>query len=249
MNSQRAIHVAFLPSIAREDQIRDHAIVVIDILRATTTIVTALYHGASEIIPCAEIDQARRIAGESDPRGLLGGERQGLRIPGFDLGNSPSEYSRAAIGGRRIVLATTNGTPAMEVCRPAKVVWIAAFSNLSAAVQKISNEPNLTLICAGTDGRVTGEDVLFAGYMIERMNADSGQTTYNDQAEIARGAWRDACRRIEKGEKLSAILGLTHGGRNLIRNGLQADVEMCAEIDRVDTVPQLDVGRWSIRIP
>lgn len=249
MNSERAIHVVFLPSIAREDQIRDHAMAVIDILRATTTIVTALHHGASEVIPCSEIDQARSIAGASDPRGLLGGERKGLRIPGFDLGNSPNEYSPATVGGRRVVLATTNGTPAMEVCRQAKVVWIAAFTNVRAVVEKLRNEPRVTMICAGTDGRVTGEDVLFAGYMIERMREDTDKNSYNDQAVIALAAWREACRRIEAGEKLSVILGQTHGGRNLIRNGLQADVETCAEIDRVDTVPQLDLNHWSIRIP
>lgn len=248
-DSVRSVNVVFLSSQAGHDQIADHAVVVIDVLRATTTIITALQNGAHEIIPCAEIEQARALATTTDPPGILGGERKGLRIPGFDLGNSPAEYTPDIIRGRRIIMATTNGTPAMAACRSAKVVWIAAFINLSAIVQRMREEPKITFLCAGTNGLVTGEDVLFAGCALEQLMSDGLARGCNDQAMLALAAWRDTHRRTESGERLAEILAQTHGGRNLVQNGLGADVATCAEIDRSSVVPQLDLSAWSIRVP
>src|SRR5437868_6038312 len=119
------LSVHFLPALADPEELRDATAVVIDLLRASTTICYALAAGAREVIPCLEVDDARRTAADlaaSPP--VLGGERKGIRIEGFDLGNSPDEYRPDTVGGRTVVFTTTNGTAAMQRCRPARRVLI-----------------------------------------------------------------------------------------------------------------------------
>ena len=104
-----------LPTLVATDDLRDQAAVVIDVLRATTTVAAALASGARAIFPCQELAEARTLAAAGSPPRLIGGERGGQRVPGFDFGNSPAEYHPAAVRDREIVLTTTNGTRAMEL--------------------------------------------------------------------------------------------------------------------------------------
>jgi 2-phosphosulfolactate phosphatase len=247
--SERRIEVQFLPSIVSPEQLRDHVVVVIDVLRATTTIITALQNGAAQIIPCGTIDEAREWVVRFQPRGLLGGERNGSKIPGFDLGNGPPEYSAEVVRDQTIVLATTNGTPAMAVCREAKCVWIGGFINAQAIVKRTRAESLVTFLCAGTDGRITGEDVLFAGCAIERLQRVGANAKLNDQATLALWSWNEACKKIALGTPLADLLAEMHGGRNLVRKGMRGDIDFCAVIDRFDCVPELDLGEWTISIP
>jgi 2-phosphosulfolactate phosphatase len=246
---ERKIEVQFLPALIRSEQLRDHGIVVVDVLRATTTIITALHNGASQVIPCGTIEEARQLAGKFAPHGLLGGERNGSKIPGFDLGNGPPEYSQERVRGKTVVLATTNGTPAMAVCREAKRVWIGAFINTQAIVERIRDEPRVTFLCAGTDGRITGEDVLFAGCAIARLQREDATAKLNDQASLALWSWKEVRQQVAAGRALADILVEMHGGRNLVRKGMRGDIEYCAGIDRFDSVPELDLAAWTIRIP
>lgn len=246
--TERKIDAVFLPSLVQPENLREHAVVVIDVLRATTTIITALQNGASKIIPCVEIEDAQK-ARMVLQRGLLGGERKGLKIEGFDLGNSPLEYSPQVVAGQTIFMATTNGTPAMKVCREAKSVLIGGFINAQAIVNRLKDERLVTFLCAGTDGRITGEDVLFAGCAIERLQRAGVSAKLNDQATLALLAWRESCRQVAAGTTLADILADMHGGRNLVRNGMRADIEYCAVLDRVAFVPQLDLESSTIRIP
>src|SRR5205823_10380648 len=138
-------------------------VVVIDVLRATTTIVHALAAGAREVVPCLEVEDARRIAAELGKAAILGGERRGLPIPGFDVGNSPAEYTRQRVGGKTVVFTTTNGTRAMQRCKFASRVLLGAFVNFSAVCRELAVVDHVALVCAGTDGHVTREDTLLAG--------------------------------------------------------------------------------------
>src|SRR3989339_400165 len=139
-------------------------VVVIDVLRASTTIIHALNAGAAEIIPCGEVEQARALAADF-PREevVLGGERGGLPIDGFDLGNSPSEYTPDRVAGRTIVFTTTNGTRAMMRCRKAGRVLIGAFVNASAVAEQLVGCERISLLCAGTEGEYSRDDILMAG--------------------------------------------------------------------------------------
>src|SRR5262249_7524926 len=132
----------------------------------------ALAAGATSVVPCGEVDEARRLAAQARAQTvLLGGERGGLRIPGFDLGNSPGEYTREVAAGKTLVFTTTTGTLALIRAKEASRVLIGALVNLGAVVELLAEEAGpVHLVCAGTEGRVTLEDVLCAGAIAHWFN-------------------------------------------------------------------------------
>ncbi len=168
---------AELPALAGRD-LRDTACVVFDVLRATSTFVTALHHGAKAVIPVAEISEALALR-QKLPGVLLGGERDGVKIRAsqtgggdFDLGNSPREYTPEIVCGKTIVSTTTNGTRALRACARAQTVLATSFLNLTATAQFIRQlQPRqILLVCAGTRENVADEDVLAAGALCEILD-------------------------------------------------------------------------------
>ena len=252
----RTINVHLLPSLVAPEDLAGKIVVVIDVLRATTTIVHALAAGAVEVIPCLEIDEALRIAGESVATSIRGGERGGRKIEVFDLGNSPLDYTPAKVGGRSVVFTTTNGTRALMRCRSARRVLIGAFVNFSAVCRALAEEDVIEIVCAGTDGHVTREDTLLAGAIVDELSRgiDSrtlprgeGGVQINDQAEIAADAWRSAIGDLTGQSPLSTAMRRSRGGRNLIEIGQENDIDIAAQIDKFDIVPELDLMKWRIR--
>ena len=248
------IRVHFLPQLVAPGELAGGASVVIDVLRATTTITAALAAGAREVIPCLEVDDARREAANL-PAGqaVLGGERGGLKIDGFDLGNSPSDYTPATVGHKSLVFTTTNGTRAMLHARAADEIWLAALVNVSAVVSRCAERKRIDILCAGTGGKITREDVLLAGAIVARLTAPAGDrnrpvspphgVALNDQAAIARDAWLLAVA-APGTQPLADLLGKelrqTQGGRNLAALHLEADLADAAAIDRYTIVPRFD---------
>jgi 2-phosphosulfolactate phosphatase len=239
------IRAHLLPQLVEPAELAGGLAIVIDVLRATTTITAALAAGAREVIPCLEIDDARRWAANL-PSGqtVLGGERQGVRIEGFDHGNSPREYTAQAVGGRTVVFTTTNGTRAMLHARAAREVRLGAFVNLSAVVAIAARHERVDLICSGTGGKITREDVLLAGAIAARLTA-AAAAELNDQAAIARAAWLEAMDDVGADStalaaRLAATLRETQGGRNLKRLGLESDIDDAAALDRFSIVPKLE---------
>jgi len=229
--------------------------IVIDVLRASTTIITALAHGAAGVRPVLTIDESRAlIAGFGSGSGvLLGGERGGLRIDGFDLGNSPLEYSRARVAGRRIVITTTNGTAALDACRAASEVLIGAMVNRAAVAARARElavahgTPDIHLVCAGTDGEVTEEDLLAAGAILDAASRLPGADgdTLEASATAALETFRSVLSAVADTGAASAItaaFATSRGGRNLIELGMQADLPAAAAIDSLTVVPRLDRG-------
>ena len=238
--------------------------VVIDVLRASTTIISALAHGAAGIRPVLTIDEARALAAGggpgSSPDALLGGERGGLRIEGFDLGNSPLEYSRDRVAGRRIVITTTNGTAALDACSAAVEVLIGAIVNRSAVAaraRELAKAHGITaihLVCAGTDGHVTEEDLLTAGAILDAGSRlpGAGDDTLDASATASLEAFRGVLSAAagDKGSvadasaasAIAAAFATSRGGRNLIDLGMQADLPAAASIDSLSVVPRLDRG-------
>lgn len=254
MASTRTIKAYFLPALAPADDVADAAVVVIDVLRATTVIAHALAAGASEVIPCLEVaDALRAAAGLPQGQAVLGGERDGLRIDGFDLGNSPDEYCRESVGGKTVVFTTTNGTKAMQHCRQARRVLLGSFVNASEVARAVQSESKLRILCAGTRGEITREDVLFAGFVADhllgQMEADAGTYEVNDQLLIARDEWQAFVNHVAGGDMsdgLAAALRSTQGGRNLKQIGLDRDIDTAAQFDHLRLVPQLDLRAWKI---
>jgi 2-phosphosulfolactate phosphatase len=247
MPPTRQIDVYLLPALVDPVELEGKTVVVIDVLRATTTIVHALAAGASEVAPCEEIDDAKKLRATLGGQAVLSGEREGLPIPGFDLGNSPAEYTRERVAGKTLVFTTTNGTRAMHRCRHAARVLLGAFVNFSAVCRELSDDDRIALICAGTDGHVTREDTLLAGAMVDDLSR-SKKCELNDQAEIAADAWQTAVRLLTD-RPLGLMLRDSRGGRNLIDTGQENDIDLAAQIDKFDIVPQLDLITWRIRLP
>ena len=215
--------IALLP----QRDLTDTTCVVFDVLRATSSMITGLASGATEIHPVCTIDEARALKLQL-PDAVLGGERQGDLIPGFDVGNSPSEYT--ALAGRRIITTTTNGTVALRACEGAERVLIAAILNLGAVAAALRTlEPkNVLLVCAGTFETFALEDGYAAGLLI----AELGDVTTTD---AARTLERLA---VSYPDPLSALRA-ARNGQALAGSGRAADVEWCAQRSWYKVVGQM----------
>ncbi|MFN8624136.1 MAG: 2-phosphosulfolactate phosphatase [Chloroflexota bacterium] len=219
--------------------------VVFDILRATSTIVTALDAGAAAVIPVADIEGALAWR-RRDPSVLLGGERHGVRIGpeltggvAFDLGNSPREHTPERVAGHTIVTTTTNGTRALHACRGAASVLAAAFLDLGAVAAHLLAEPpaRLLLVCSGTYEEAAYEDTLAAGALADRLWDRYGPDA-SDSAQLARTAWRAAA-----GDLLGAMAMSRNARRLLAHPTLAGDVAACLRIDVSGTVARLEGDR------
>ncbi|MGD2046286.1 MAG: 2-phosphosulfolactate phosphatase [Gemmatimonadota bacterium] len=216
-----------------QGDLADRLVVVIDVVRATTTIVEALANGARGIYPTDSTEEAVKLAhslGRDDA--LLCGERRGQKVEGFDLGNSPADFTPDAVGGKRLVMSTTNGTTAFSLAHESERVLACAFTNLSAVAEEVSGVEELVVLCAGREGRFSMADALCAGHLIARLVQESEDDhELNDAAMAAKTlASRKPSKRL--------LLG-TAGGKALVEIGLEDDLEICVEIDRHDFVAEM----------
>lgn len=201
------------------------AAVVIDVLRATTTAVTALAHGASSVVARTDVEEAFAARAELEGRGenpLLGGERGGFKVPGFDLGNSPREYEGGVVRGRPLVLCTSNGTAALERCRPAARLYAASFLNAEATAAAVTRHVDpVTLCCAGKEGAPALEDVCCAGRVATLLVATYDYDV-DDATTLALLAWG------RYGEEVAEMLRRCSHGRYLAGLGFEADLEFAS---------------------
>jgi 2-phosphosulfolactate phosphatase len=205
--------------------------IVFDVLRATSSILTGLAHGAEEIRPVVSIDEAF-AARVQWPDAVLGGERFGDRIDGFDLGNSPQEYCRDGL--RRIVTTTTNGTVALRACEAAREVWVGALLNMQALVGRLRQTApeRVLLVCAGTFRELALEDVLAAGMLA----CACPEATLTDAAHVARALYLQY-----QGRELTGLEQSKNGGV-LRASGRGGDVLWCAQISRFPVIGILRDG-------
>ena len=251
------LNVYALPAFADPQELAGGVAVVIDVLRATTTIAYALEAGAREVIPCLEVDEARAMA-DNLPKGeaVLGGERGGVAIPGFDLANSPEQFTPQRVAGKTVIFTTTNGTAAMVHARRAARILAGAFVNVTAVAGQLAGCEQIHLICAGTRGRYGADDILLAGMLAERLRQQGGIEYHeNPQAVMARESWLATftsaqARGAEPLEPrhLAEALRNSAGGQNLLALGLEKDILAAAQIDRFARVPELDPATFRIRL-
>lgn len=223
-------------------RLTDATCVVLDVLRATSTMVTALANGARAIIPVAEIHEALAIRARQ-PDVLLAGEREGLRIGTdrtggvhFDLGNSPREFTSERVRNRVIVMTTTNGTRALRACAPAGEVLVGSFLNLQTVAAYLQRNPPsaLLVVGSGTHEQAALEDTLAAGALCEAVWGLYKGGTVADSAQIARQLWR-AC----AGDLLSTMSHSRNGRRLLAHPDLEPDVAFCLQRNRFLLLPKL----------
>lgn len=224
------------PELILSGDLEDAAAVVIDALRMTTVAATALQNGCAGLYAVADVEAARALAKESDA--LTGGERNALRIDGFDFDNSPLAYTRARVGGRRLVMTTSNGTRAIAACAPARRVLLGAFVNAAAIADALRGETSVAIVCAGTLGRFTLEDALAAGAIVSRLRA-LGLPVVPDDMAIAAGMLYDAAR-----TDISGALSSTAHYRRLLRLGFSEDLDYCLSEDILCAAPERKGGGW-----
>lgn len=260
---QPVLDAIFLPSLTTPEYFKNKTVVVVDVLRATTTITTAIDGGCRYVLPQGSIESARAAHQqfEADPatagKSVLGGERNGKIVDGFHHGNSPVEYSQNSVADKILILATTNGTVAMEECRLANRVLIGAMVNLSAVAEEVLEDQDVVVLCSGTDRLITREDTIFAGAFLQRVcelrkerGLPVGQLT--DPAMISLGHWQSieqptACPGPEPKNTLASIFKNSRGGINLARIGHMPDIEFAANIDSLPVVSELNLETWQIR--
>ncbi len=217
-----------------EDEPRGRVAVVIDVIRASTTIVTALDAGARRVLPVESTGDAKARSEALGPaRALLCGERGGRPIPGFDLGNSPLEFTRERVEDRDIVITTSNGTRALARSRGAEAVLVACLVNLEAVREELVRRGRPVLVvCAGRGGRVGLDDVWCAGLLVERLR-ETESFEADDGARVALETARGL------GAPSAEALAATEAGAALVRIGFGTDLERCASLDASGTVPTL----------
>ncbi|WP_058303705.1 2-phosphosulfolactate phosphatase [Gorillibacterium timonense] len=227
-----------IPSLGEADEFAfdGKTVIVIDTLRATSNIVTALTSGVRAIVPAATREEAQTLWQPGDMRG---GERGAIPIPGFELGNSPSEYERPDLLGRRIILTTTNGTRAIAAAASAKRLLAASLLNARASAEAIASVGGDTVIlCAGTRNLFCAEDGLAAGAVLAELlgKMQTGPHALHDCD------MDDYCRVMlgyfaAHRDNLAAELYRSDSGRRLTKLGFSKDVAFCAQLNRYCTVP------------
>lgn len=214
--------------------LQEATVVVVDVVRATTTMVEALASGARGIYPTSSIEEAVKLAaslGREDT--LLCGERKGVKIEGFDLGNSPREYTPPVVGGKRLVMSTTNGTAALSAAQEAPRLLACAFTNLTAVASALKDADDLVVLCSGRQDRFSLDDALCAGLLLRKVLDQGGP-----EAELNDAAW--AALKLAGAMELTLdFLEGTAGGRALEAIGLSEDLALCADLDRHSVVPEM----------
>lgn len=232
MPSERFLHTCLSPALLNLYDISNSTVVIIDVLRATSTIATALYNGATAVIPVASVQQCIELGKEVG--GITAGERDGKVADGLTYGNSPFEYPRDFIGGKILVLTTTNGTKLLHMAldNGAPEIITGSFLNLSAVCDHlISTQRNVLLGCAAWKDRINMEDTLFAGAVIHRIKQHF--TMHCDSSKMAESLF------LEAGEDRFAFMqqrGATHYHR-LTNYGLEKDIRYCLTADQANVLP------------
>ncbi|EMR02093.1 2-phosphosulfolactate phosphatase [Cesiribacter andamanensis] len=226
----RQIDVCLSPELLNLYELEGRIVVVIDVLRATSCMVTGLAEGVESIHPVATLDQCLQLAGSGY---LTAAERGGEQVAGFDLGNSPRAYLNGAFAGRKVAITTTNGTLAITKSAPfAKQVLIGAFLNLNALAEYLRQQPeDVVLLCAGWKGKVNMEDTLFAGALISELEAT--HTLCCDAPLVSKTLYQAV-----KEDLFGYLMQSSHAQR-LSKFGVEEDIRFCLQADQYGVIPVL----------
>jgi 2-phosphosulfolactate phosphatase len=233
------IDLVFAPFELEKRDLQGKVVVVIDALRATSTMIEAFKNGCSAFIPVLSIEDAKRLMAETgNPDIRLGGERGGLIVNGFHFGNSPKDYQPEKVKGKTVIMTTTNGTRALVAAKKAAKVFIGAFLNRAALAKRLIDEGrDVTVACSGEKDRFCMEDTVCAGAIIDYLEKAGIPLSLSDSAWAAKALYKtceaDLCRMLFQCE----------WGRHLESIGLGDDVETCGQMDSSEIVPIYHEGR------
>lgn len=234
------IEVFITPDQVKAKDLKGKNAAVIDVLRASSSIVTAFAHGCREVLPQAGMEEAARLKQRLDRSQLLmAGERGGRKIAGYDLGNSPREYTAERVKGASIILTTTNGTKAMAKTGPCRDSLVVCFLNLSAAGRYLAGQGQDTVIlCSGREDQFSLEDTVCAGMLTDQISRSRPEPPdLNDAARAARETYRHYA------GSLSRMLEESDHGRYLASIGFAEDLAYCSQVDIYDEILVIRDGR------
>ncbi len=221
-----SIDVCFSPELLRLYSLKGKAVVAVDILRATSTMVTAFAHGVADIIPVMQLDECLAYGKKGC---LTAAERDGIKADGFDLGNSPFSYM-GDLEGRTIAITTTNGTRAIRLSEEAEEIVIGSFLNLKAVAEHLATlQLDVIVVCAGWKGMFNMEDTLFAGALTERLQEEF---SFENDATLASLHLYQTAK-----EDLMQYLSISSHVRRLANLNIHKDVEFCLQHDLYDVLP------------
>ncbi len=232
----KTIDVCLSPELIHLYDVSDKVVVVVDILRATSCMVTAFAHGVESIVPIADENECERMRLKGY---VISGERNGKKIPGFDKGNSPFEYMDENIKGLKIAFTTTNGTLAIEKSKRARQVLIGSFLNLSAISRfLLMSDKNILIVCAGWKGKVNLEDSLFAGALVDKLKKHIEPDC--DAPLVAQELYLAA-----RNDMVKFLSNSSHVKR-LSRLNIHKDIEFCLTPDQYPVIPVLKRGKLAL---
>lgn len=225
----------------KKEQLHGKTAVVFDILRATSTIVTALANGCREVVPFVTVEEAFSFARDRQ-QVILGGERESILIPGFDFSNSPLEYTPEIVTGKTVAITTTNGTRAIRgAAEGAGQVLIGSLLNAEAVARAVTDEgSDVVLVCAGTRGKFSLEDTVAAGMVIIELTEIAGKAGITFESDLAVAACRLAA--FYRKEPVKVLYDSLHG-QKLAAMGLHEDLAWCARLNHFDIVPVYREGK------
>lgn len=232
------INVLLSPLNVDELYFKDKTTVVIDVLRATTTIVTALKNGAREVIPVNSVEFAMKVSNNAfGGQTLLGGERNTKKIDGFTFGNSPAEYVEEKVKGKSIILFTTNGSKAVVKAKFSEHLFMCSFNNISSiAAHLIELGKDVEILCSGFNGMFCIEDTVCAGKLLEEIRKNLADIEMSDAAKAS------VVLADNYGEDIYNILYNCEHGIKLRNNGFEEDISFCAELNNTDVIPAMNAG-------
>ncbi|KOY87063.1 2-phosphosulfolactate phosphatase [bacterium 336/3] len=223
------IDVCLSPELLHLYQLENTIVVVNDILRATSCMVTALVHGVASIVPIRELEDCLKMREKGY---LIAAERDGKMVEGFDLGNSPFSYMEQAVKGKKIALTTTNGTQAIKLSEKADEILVGAFLNKQSVIDYLKEtQKDVLIVCSGWKGKVNLEDTLFAGAVVDGLS-DIFEIS-NDSALISKVLYRDS-----KPKMLETVLQCSHVQR-LKKLGIEKDIEFCLTENLYNVLPKM----------
>jgi 2-phosphosulfolactate phosphatase len=230
------LDVVFGAAAVNQADVAGRVVAVIDVLRASTSIAAALDHGARSVVPLESAEEVIRRSKSFERRDvLLAGERRMLPVPGFDLGNSPREFTREAVEGRTILMSTTNGAPALVASQGARDVVVASYVNVSPVLAFLRAAArggiDVTIVCAGRERYFALEDAACAGRYVRGVMRRLAGVRPNDAAQV--------CAMLDRhhGDQLVEMFGESEHGQALANAGFTADLALCAEVDAHPVVP------------
>lgn len=230
------VELFLVPGPVNEERLNGKTLVLVDVLRASTTICRSLASGARAVIPIERLDEAAELRAKLGPQDtILGGERKGIKIDNFDLGNSPFEYTEERVGGKTVILTTANGTRGYTKANPANLIITCGLVNVSRVARKVAETgKDLAILCAGDAGDFSIEDTLCGGMLIDKLKeVEKVELKFNDAASLALLLYRS------NSDTMKRTIANGEHGRYLAEIGFASDVEAASDVDSIPVLPVL----------